>query len=196
LALPPGSTFGTFTFGTFSSDTSGSGTSGSGTSGSGTSGAGTFGFTTFGTDTFDSSTFGTGFGGPGSFDPGGGLGSGFDFGSTFTTASNNAPADSGTPTTLVADGSFGIGFDQKTDQNADKSVDDATSAVPEKAIAVAEKDGASPDPVPAAHRFALADTAPVAGKVGLSAQLRAAGRHGFLHDRLALLKSLRDGVIG
>ena len=69
-----------------------------------------------------------------------------------------------------------------------------TPAPPEKAIAVAEKDATSPDPVPVPGRFVPADTAPVAGKVALSAQLRAAGRHGFLHDRLALLKSLRDGV--
>jgi hypothetical protein len=39
------------------------------------------------------------------------------------------------------------------------------------------------------------DTAPV-GKPGLSAQLRAAGRQGFLNDRQGLLNGLRDGLGG
>jgi hypothetical protein len=194
--LPPGGTSG---FGTPGIGTLVSGTSGIATLGTGTSGPGTF-FSTSGAGTFDPTLFGSGAGGPGYFDPGGGFGSGLDFSTTFTTASNDVPAASEAPLTLVADGSLDIGYDQKvestTDQNANKGNGDATPAPPEKAIAVAEKDAASPDPVPVPGRFVPADTAPVAGKVALSAQLRAAGRHGFLHDRLALLKSLRDGVRG
>ncbi|HEY4167065.1 MAG TPA: DUF4347 domain-containing protein [Reyranella sp.] len=190
LILPPG---GTSAFNTSGIGTLVSGTSGIVTLGTSTSAPGTFSYSTSGAGTFDPTLFGSGAGGPGYFDPGGGFGSGLDFGSTFTTASNDAPVDSESPFTLVADSSLGFGFDQKTDattdRNADKGVDDVT---PEKAVAVAEKDAASPDPVPAAGRFVPADTAPVAGKVGLSAQLRAAGRHGFLHDRLALLKSLHS----
>ena len=105
-----------------------------------------------------------------------------------------------------------IGFDQKTDSG----VDDAAPAAPENAVAVAEKDSgdaghgplhlvadtdrpATPAAGRAVERLAPGDAVPVApaaGKLALSAQLRAAGRHGFLHDRLALLKSLHDGVRG
>ena len=193
LNLPPG---GTSSFDTPAIGTLVSGTSGIVTLGTSTSGTGMFGFSTSGADTFDPTLFGSGAGGPGYFDPGGGFGSGLDFSTTFTTASNDAPADSEAPLTLVADSSLEIGFDQKTDSTTDKAGDDAAPTTPEKAIAVAEKDTASPDPVPPAERFVPANIAPVAGKVALSAQLRAAGRHGFLHDRLALLKSLRDGAHG
>ena len=193
--LAPGGTSGVGTPGVGTLVSGTSGTSGIVTLGTSTSGPGTFSGTS-GAGTFDPTLFGIGAGGPGYFDPDGGFGSGLDFSTTFTTASTDVPATSEAPLTLVADGSLGFGFDQKTDQNADKGNGDATPAPPEKAIAVAEKDAASPDPVPVPGRFVPADTAPVAGKVALSAQLRAAGRHGFLHDRLALLKSLRDGVRG
>jgi hypothetical protein len=55
---------------------------------------------------------------------------------------------------------------------------------------------AGPDLAAATERLVPADAAPVAGKPGLSAQLRAAGRQGLLHDRQALLKSLHDSVRG
>ena len=114
---------------------------------------------------------------------------------------------------LVADGALDIGFDLK----AHKGTRDGAPAAPDDAVAVADKDAGDaghgplhlvvdndrapgPDAVRAVERLVVpADAVPVApaaGKLALSAQLRAAGRHGLLHDRLALLKSLRDGVRG
>jgi hypothetical protein len=199
------------TFGTFGSDTSSAGTLGSTTSGSGTSS-----FVPFSSGTFDTSAFGSGAGGPSYFDPGGGFGSGLDFSTTFTMASNEFPADSEAPLTLVADGSLGIDFDQADTGIDDTGIDDTGPLALEKAVAVAERDSgdadhglfhlvadndrpAGPDAVRAMERLVPADAvpvAPVAGKLALSAQLRAAGRHGLLHDRLALLKSLHDVVRG
>ena len=209
LSFSPGGTSGT---GTFVSGTSGIVTLGYGTSGYGTSGPGTFGFNAFTPGAFDPTIFGSGAGGPGYFDPGGGFGSGLDFSTDFTTASNDVPADSEAPITLVADGWLGIGFDRKTD----KGIGDGVPGASDDAVVVADKDSGDtghgplqlavgndralgPDAVRAVERLVPADAVPVvpaAGKLALSAQLRAAGRHGLLHDRLALLKSLRDGVRG
>jgi hypothetical protein len=175
-AVPGGSTPGAFSFGTFNSGTPS-------TSGSG-SGPSDFIFN------INMPTF---------FDTGGGFESGF--GSTFTSASNQPPADPTEPTILVADGTLGIGFDQKTD----KGVDETVAALPEKAVAATDGDtgDASHGPVRLVidnHHLAGADLPPAdvppVGKLGLSAQLRAAGRQGLLHDRQALLKSLRDGLKG
>jgi hypothetical protein len=177
-AGPGGSIPGAFTFGTFTPSTPS-------TSGSGSSNPSSFDFT------FNMPTF---------FDTGGGFDSGF--GSTFTSANNQPPADPTEPTILVADGTLGIGFDQQTD----KGVDQTVAAVPEKAVAAADGDTGDTGHGPVHlvidnQRLADAglmpsDAAPPAGKLGLSAQLRAAGRPGLLHDRQALLKSLRDGLKG
>ena len=209
LSFSSGGTSGT---GTFVSGTSDIVTLGYGTSGYGTSGPGTFGFNAFASGAFDPTIFGSGAGGPGYFDPGGGFGSGLDFSTTFTTASNDTPADSEAPLLLVADSALDIGFDPE----AHKATRDSAPAAPDDAVVVADKDAGDaghgrlhllvdndrapgPDAGRAVERLVPADAVPVvpaAGKLALSAQLRAAGRHGLLHDRLALLKSLRDGVRG
>jgi hypothetical protein len=85
------------------------------------------------------------------------------------------------------------------------------AARPTPALADREPDGADRGPIrlvvdndrPAAEGFVAgadrpiaSEAAPAAGKLGLSAQLRAAGRQGLLNDRQALLNSLRGGLRG